>query len=98
MSRFSGVASNARLYLVGLADILCGCRHRKTTMPMTLRPDGTSDGDRHAQATTYIVCLQCGRHMAYDLRTMSVANRGSGVLEKRSQAKVDQDNGRSAPG
>ena len=75
MRRFSVMTNTTRMYLVGLADWLCGCRHRKTTMPRTLRPNLTAGGRQSAQEETYIVCLECGRHLAYNLRTMSVANR-----------------------
>lgn len=94
MPRLSGVANSARIYLVGLADWLFGCRHRKTTMPMTLRPD-LPMGEKHStQAETYIVCLGCGRHLAYNLRTMSVGNRWSGVMEKQLGARPKPDAGR----
>jgi hypothetical protein len=97
MRRFSVAANTARMYLMGLADWLCGCRHRKTTMPMTLRPDVIVSGRQSAQEGTYIVCLGCGRHLAYNLRTMSVANRWSGVMEKRMGAIVKPDSEHSIP-
>ena len=34
-----------------MANLLCGCLHGKTTFPITL------------QASTYVVCLECGRHL-----------------------------------
>jgi DNA-directed RNA polymerase subunit RPC12/RpoP len=46
-----------------VADWLYGCTHRKTTFPMTLQSD------------TYIVCLECGRHFAYDWTTMRIAKQ-----------------------
>lgn len=49
-----------------IADFLWGCRHRRTTMPITL-PAGTGAGAQTTtQADTYMVCLDCGRHLAYD--------------------------------
>jgi len=97
MRRFRAAANTARMYLVGLADWLFGCRHRKTTMPMTLRPDATVGGKQSAHEGTYIVCLGCGRHLAYNLRTMSVADRSSGVKEKRMAATAQPDRERSIP-
>jgi hypothetical protein len=97
MRRFSVAASAARKYLVGLADWLCGCRHRKTTMPMTLRPGVTAGGEQSAQQATYIVCLGCGRHLAYNLRTMSVANRWPGAMEKQMGTTAKPDSERSIP-
>lgn len=72
MNSFNVVATSARLYLVSLADKLFGCRHRKTTMPMTMPRDATTRGEMSAQNATYIVCLQCGRRIAYDMRKMGV--------------------------
>lgn len=97
MGRFKVVANSARVYLVGLADYLCGCRHRKTTMPRTVRREETVGGKKSAREETYIVCLGCGRHLAYDLRTMRVANRWSGEMGKIMGAKVAPDRERSIP-
>jgi len=62
MRRFSAFMTTTRLYLVGLADWLCGCRHRKTTMPRTVPPDLTAGARHGAPEGTYIVCLECDRH------------------------------------
>ena len=97
MRRFSVAANTARMYLVGLADWLCGCRHRKTTMPMTLRPEVTAGGKQSRPEGTYIVCLGCGRHLAYNLRMMRVANRWAGVMEKRMGAIARPDSEHSIP-
>lgn len=59
MDRFNVVANTVRARSVGLADWLFDCAHRRTTFPMTLPASGT-----------YILCLECGRHFAYDWTTM----------------------------
>ena len=46
MHRFQIVANTVRVRLVGFADWLYGCSHRRTTLPFppiftTLRPEGT---------------------------------------------------------
>ena len=47
------------------ADTLYGCAHRRTGFPMTVeQPDGRSE--------TYVVCLECGRHLGYDWSTMRI--------------------------
>jgi hypothetical protein len=70
MDRFNMVANTVRVGLAGLGDRLYGCAHRRTTFPMTLRPSAGPDGRRSLPAETYIVCLDCGRHFAYDWSTM----------------------------
>ncbi len=60
MDRFNIVTNTVRVSLTGLANLFCGCSHGKTTFPITL------------QASTYIVCLECGRHLPYDWTRMRV--------------------------
>ena len=60
------MAKSMRGCLGALADWLCGCAHSRTTFPMTLKV-------RVAQSETYVVCLECGRHFAYDWTTMQIA-------------------------
>jgi hypothetical protein len=61
--------------LGGLADMLCGCAHRRTTFPITLRAALNTDGRQSGPLETYIVCLSCGRHLAYDWAAMRVVRR-----------------------
>jgi len=75
MDRFNVVANTVRVRLVGLADWLYGCGHRTTTFPITLRPGVLVDGEQWSQLDTYIVCLECGRHLAYDWSAMHIARR-----------------------
>jgi hypothetical protein len=44
MDRFNVMANTVRLCLVGLADWLSGCSHRRRTFPITLRASATVDG------------------------------------------------------
>lgn len=60
MSRINILTNTVRVGLAGLANLFCGCSHGKTTFPITL------------QANTYIVCLECGRHLPYDWSRMRV--------------------------
>jgi hypothetical protein len=50
----------------GLFELLFGCRHRRLSRPVT--PTKQSGGARE----TYVVCLDCGKRLAYDLTTMRV--------------------------
>jgi hypothetical protein len=50
-----------------LLDLLFGCRHRKTTRPITpVCKTGTAPGG------TYVACLVCGKRLRYDLATMRI--------------------------
>jgi hypothetical protein len=83
MDRFNVVANRVRVRLVGLADWLYGCSHRRMTFPMTLRANVSRNGQQSAQADTYVVCLECGRHFTYDWTAMCIA-------EKRAEGLVPQ--------
>ena len=88
MGGFSTAASRARAWMVELADRMFGCRHRKTTMPMTLRPDEAGSGaDGMLKPGTYIVCLECGRRLAYDMSGLGVGGRRAGFLGLRRAGK-----------
>ncbi len=60
MNPFNIVTNTVRMSLAGLANLLCGCSHGNTTFPITL------------QASTYVVCLECGRHLPYDWSRMCI--------------------------
>jgi hypothetical protein len=97
MGGFSTAASRARAWMVELADRLFGCRHRKTTMPMTLRPDEAGSGaDGGANLGTYIVCLECGRRLAYDMNGLGAGGRRAGFLGLRRAGKSEAAAGREA--
>ena len=52
-----------------LLDLL-GCSHRRLSRPVTLAsPRGAP------KRATYVVCLDCGKHFAYDLKTMTVGKK-----------------------
>jgi hypothetical protein len=65
MGPFNIVTNTVRGSLAGLANLFRGCSHGKTTFPITL------------QGSTYIVCLDCGRHGPYDWSNMRVTGRMS---------------------
>ena len=74
IDRFNNlVANTVRVHLVGLADWLSCCSHRRTTFPITLRTGVSVDGQQSAaEAETYVVCLECGRHFVYDWTKMRI--------------------------
>ena len=50
-----------------LMSLLFRCSHRRLTRPFTpVTQKGLADGD------TYVVCLDCGKQFAYDLREMRI--------------------------
>ena len=70
MDRFNILTHTVLLRLDGLADWLYGCSHRKTTFPITLPGDIGLQRQQSGRPETYIVCVECGRHLAYDWTTM----------------------------
>jgi hypothetical protein len=74
MHDLSVVASAFRVRLEGLADWVYGCTHRRTSFPLTLRAGVSVEGPQSTRSETYIVCLECGRHIAYDWSTMRVGS------------------------
>jgi len=75
MDRFNTAANTVGACVVDLAEWLCGCGHRQTTFPITLRAGAKIDGELDAPSDTYIVCLECGRRFAYDWTRMRIARR-----------------------
>ncbi len=75
MGCFDVVANAVRVRLVVLADWLSGCAHRSTTFPITLRAGVGVDGQQSTQRDTYVVCLECGRHFAYDWTAMRITRQ-----------------------
>ena len=70
MHSFDVVASAFRVRLECLADWVYGCAHRRTSLPVTLRTGVSLEVRQSTQSETYIVCLECGRHIPYDWSAM----------------------------
>ncbi len=64
----------ANAFRVRLADWLFGCSHRRTTFPITLPASVGVNGQQSTRSETYIACLECGRHFAYDWTTMRIVS------------------------
>ena len=66
-----------------ILNLLFLCRHLQLTRPITPTAVRESDGQ------SYVVCLDCGKHLAYDVRQMKMgrvirlraANQGRGFHE-----------------
>ncbi|HLH15834.1 MAG TPA: hypothetical protein VKX45_01370 [Bryobacteraceae bacterium] len=50
-----------------LFDLLFGCPHKRLSRPVT---PPSRKGSPPGQ--TYVVCLDCGKHLAYDTQKMQV--------------------------
>jgi len=59
-----------------LMDAMFGCWHSHYSFPITVRAG--SRRNRVAFRTgTYVVCLDCGKELAYDWKEMRVVSEGS---------------------
>lgn len=47
-------------------NLLLGCTHRRTTFPISTR------ASRRKPASTYIVCLDCGKELPYSWEEMRI--------------------------
>jgi hypothetical protein len=56
-----------------LMDAMFGCWHSRYSFPMTVRA-GSRRNQPAARVGTYVVCLDCGRELAYDWHQMRVIN------------------------
>ena len=56
-----------------LMETMFGCWHSHYSFPMTVRP-GSRRNQAAARLGTYVVCLDCGKELAYDWQQMRVTN------------------------
>lgn len=103
MDRFIAVGDVIRAPLGAVAGWLGGCSHRRTSFPITLRGSVSLDGPQRT-AETYIVCMACGRHFAYDWNRMRIARcpaagaaGGRVQIGNRTRADIPAVNEASAP-
>jgi hypothetical protein len=50
-----------------LLDYVIGCHHKRLSRPVS--PPSRKGVPR---GETYVVCLDCGKHLAYDMKTMQL--------------------------
>jgi hypothetical protein len=74
MHRLNVVANSARMHLLDLAGWLSGCSHRRKAFPFTPRSVGAYR-QPGTGVETYVVCLDCGRKLAYDWTRMRIARQ-----------------------
>ena len=56
-----------------LMETVFGCWHSHYSFPMTVRA-GSRRNQAAARLGTYVVCLDCGKELAYDWQQMRVTN------------------------
>ena len=61
--------------LTNLMNLLFGCTHRHTTFPISPRAKALRRQADHFD--TYVVCLDCGKEMAYSWEEMRVLPESS---------------------
>jgi hypothetical protein len=81
MSCFAAVTDTLCAPLGAVAHWFGGCSHRRTSFPITMRSEASRDREHRAPVETYIVCLACGRHFAYDWSRMRIASPGNSLTE-----------------
>ena len=73
-----------------IMDTLFGCWHQHYSFPITVR--GSHRSAAAATTGTYVVCLDCGKDLAYDWKTMKVVqapetdHAGVGALATKEAA------------
>ncbi len=91
------MTSALRTCLARLADLLCGCRHRKTTLPITLPAAVGVGAQPKTKADTYMVCLECGRHLAYDWTARFNTSAAAPLRKKTAAPEREQGHERAIP-
>ena len=75
--------TSLRARLARIADWLYGCKHRKTSFPVTVPAVVAGNGRPAVAAETYVVCLGCGRRFGYDWGTMRLDKQRTVPVEGR---------------
>ena len=60
-----------------ILNVVFGCSHERTTFPLT------PDKKKGRVSETYVACLDCGRELTYDWKTMTVG----GPIKSKSSAQ-----------
>jgi len=71
-----------------MMDGLFGCWHSRYSFPMTARAGVRRKSEAAARLGTYVVCLDCGKELAYDWQEMRVIN---GNPQTSSRALVTKE-------
>jgi len=69
--------------LQNLLNALFGCSHQRTTFPQT--PGRRNSAPSATRLGTYVVCLDCGKELAYDWQTMKVGQPVTAKVRAEAQ-------------
>jgi hypothetical protein len=74
-------------WLANWIETLFGCWHSNYSFPITLKAGRTCAGA--GRRRTYVVCLGCGKELAYDWNRMKVVTREANtVLRSHSREQL----------
>jgi adenine-specific DNA methylase len=74
----------------GLWNSFFGCWHKHTSFPITSRKNAPQ-GQRSTIRDTYIVCLDCGKHLPYSWEQMKVVKHKSKAQERLESHTVEEN-------
>lgn len=66
-----------------LIQALFGCWHRNCSFPITVKANRHFQGAR--RAGTYVVCLDCGKEIPYDWKTMKASFQSQSAVRTVSR-------------
>ena len=72
-----------------LLDAVFGCWHQHYSFPITVRA-GSRRSPAASLTGTYVVCLDCGRELAYDWKAMKIVSSAA-VEEKLVHALATKE-------
>ena len=75
--------------LARFLDAVFGCWHQHYSFPITVRT-GARRSAAASVTGTYVVCLDCGRELAYDWKTMKIVT-SAGQEEKLMHALATKE-------
>ena len=77
--------------LHSMMNTLFGCGHQRTTFPITPRRSyAGSQAVSGSQTGTYVACLDCGKELAYDWKSMRI---GETMASPKAQGQTQPDLG-----
>jgi len=96
MHRFRVMANQVAVIIARALDWLCGCAHSRTTFRMTFRATSGGPSPEGMEIETYLVCLDCGRHLPYDWTTMRMVKRRPAWISPPALLPVLRETGRGS--
>jgi len=70
--------------LSALFEVVFGCKHRRTSFPITPSTGARASGD------TYVTCLDCGKEFKYDWTAMRIGEALKPPPTAAGEFQIDQ--------